>query len=240
MVAEGARLVGELRASAITPVEVFVTAAFAAGDEAPGLVDGFAGETVVVEVTDEVMREMSDTVTPQGILAVLPLPDLAVGGGPQYALIPDQVRDPGNLGTMLRTAWAADVTQVLLPPGTADPTNPKVVRAAMGAHFRLPIRSAGWDEIWDRVGDARVLVAEARRGESYDEADWCGDVALVIGGEAAGAGREARAGASYVHIPMARGAESLNAAIAAGILLFEGARQRRGCGLSPLAAAPPR
>ncbi len=191
------------------------------------LVDKFAAETVVVEVPDDVMRAMSDTVTPQGVLAVLPLPELATGDGPQYVLIPDLVRDPGNLGTMLRTAWAADITQVLLPPGSVDPTNPKVVRAAMGAHFRLPIRSAGWDEIWERVGDARVFVAEARRGQPYNEVNWRGDVALVVGGEAAGAGGEARAAAAYVHIPMARGAESLNAAVAAGILLFEGARQRR-------------
>jgi len=173
------------------------------------------------------MGEMADTVTPQGVLAVVPIPDLPAPEHDRFILIPDQVRDPGNLGTMLRTAWAAGVTDVLLPPGTVDHTNPKVVRAGMGAHFWLPGRKASWDEIWQRVGHAQVWVAEARQGQSYDRVDWRGDVAIVIGGEAEGAGREAHSRATCVHIPMATGVESLNAATAAALLLFEVARSRR-------------
>ena len=228
MVAEGSRLVGELAESAISLVEVFVTPDFCAtGPAASDLVEILSAHTTVFEVSDGLMREMADTVTPQGILAVVGIPDLPAPGHNRFILIPDQVRDPGNLGTMLRTAWAAGVTEVLLPSGTVDHTNPKVVRSGMGAHFRLPTRKASWDEIWRRVGQAQVWLAEAHQGQSYDQVDWQGDVAIVVGGEAAGAGREARSRAICVQIPMAVGVESLNAATATAVLLFEIARSRR-------------
>jgi TrmH family RNA methyltransferase len=230
MVAEGARLVGELARSSLKPEEVFFTPDFAAGGaEAEALLRGLEAQTTLLEVSDEVMAEMADTVTPQGILAVLTIPDLHDDTERVFVLIPDQVRDPGNLGTMLRTAWAAGVTEVLLPPGTVDPTNPKVVRAGMGAHFHLPVHKVeDWDAIWDAVGEAQVWLAEAHRGEPYDAIDWRGPVVLVIGGEAAGAGQPARSTADFVQIPMAHGVESLNAAVAAAVVLFEAARQRRG------------
>jgi len=228
MVAEGLRLVGELAKSTISPADVFVTPDFcSANPAASDLVGTLSARATLFEVTDDLMRKMSDTVTPQGILAVVPIPELPAPEHNRFILIPDQVRDPGNLGSMLRTAWAAGVTDVLLPPGTVDHTNPKVVRSAMGAHFRLPTRKASWDEIWQRVGRAHVWLAEAGLGQSYDRVDWGGDVAIVIGGEAEGAGREARSRATSVHIPMAAGVESLNAAIATALLLFEVARSRR-------------
>ncbi len=228
MVAEGVRLVGELAKSALSPVDVFVTPDFRSTDPAANdLVETLSERATISEVTLDLMREMTDTVTPQGILAVLPIPYLPAPDHDRFILIPDQVRDPGNLGTMLRTAWAAGVTDVLLPPGTADHTNPKVVRSGMGAHFWLPTRKASWDEIWQRVGRAHVWLPEARQGISYDRVDWRGDVAIVIGGEAEGAGPEARSRATRVHIPMVAGVESLNAATAAAILLFEVARSRR-------------
>ncbi len=228
MVVEGQRLVEELLASRVPAEEAFVTQSLLEGGaEARDLVEGLQARTTVIETSDEVMERMSDTVTPQGILVVCPIPDLTPRAGNRFALIPDQVRDPGNLGTMLRTSWAAGVTEVLLPPGNVDHTNPKVVRGGMGAHFHLAIHSADWDTIWVRIGDAQVWLAEAGRGTPYDAADWTGDVALVIGGEASGAGERARSAAEYVHIPMARDVDSLNAAIATGVILFEAARQRR-------------
>lgn len=229
MVTEGLRLVAEVARSCVPIWEVFVTSEYLRGTpEAASLVDTLAPAAVIVEVSDEVMAAMAETVTPQGILAVSSIPDLAPVAGEAFTLIPDQVRDPGNLGTMLRTAWAAGVTQILLPHGTVDYTNPKVVRAGMGAHFHLPIHTLDWTEIWERLASARVWLAEARRGQSYETVDWRGETALVVGGEATGAGRGARSGAEYVHIPMAPGVESLNAAVAASILLFEAYRQRRG------------
>jgi TrmH family RNA methyltransferase len=231
MVAEGGRLVAELAQASLAPEEVFFTREFSESDpEAEALLRRLGVEATLIEVPNEVMVEMADTVTPQGILVVLPIPNLVPSTERVFALIPDQVRDPGNLGTMLRTAWAAGVTQVLLPPGAVDPTNPKVVRAGMGAHFHLPIRKVEWAEIWDTVDGAQIWLAEANRGPSYVEVDWRGPVALVIGGEAAGAGHRARAAADYVHIPMARGVESLNAAVAAAVMLFEAARQRASLG----------
>ena len=143
-------------------------------------------------------------------------------------LILDRLRDPGNLGTILRTALAAGVEGVLLAPGTVDATNPKAVRAGMGAHFRLPMAAMDWDEIAHAVAGCRVYLADARGSISYTDADWTGRVALIVGGEAAGAGSRAHALAeATVAIPIAAGVESLNAAVAAGVLLFEAARQRR-------------
>ncbi|MBC7225129.1 MAG: RNA methyltransferase, partial [Anaerolineae bacterium] len=117
-----------------------------------------------------------------------------------------------------------------LPPGTVDPTNPKVVRAAMGAHFRLPLRPrAAWDAIAERLSGRPTWLAAPQGGTPYDQVDWKAPSALIIGGEAEGASPEAEALATgRVHIPMAQGVESLNAAVAAAVLLFEARRQRGG------------
>ena len=194
------------------------------------LVDRFTEQGAQVEqVIAEVMRSASDTQTPQGILAILAARSLPIQETLDFAFIPDGVRDPGNMGAMLRTAAAAGAGAVLLPPGTADVFAPKVVRAGMGAHFRLPIHSGDWDEIGSRLSGARlkVYLAAVGDGEVYTQADFRTPLALVIGGEAEGAGEAAASLAhARIHIPMPGRMESLNAAIAAGILLFEVVRQR--------------
>lgn len=101
----------------------------------------------VEEVSTTVMKSLSETESPQGVIAVLKESPLPIPDSPNFILIPDQIRDPGNLGTLLRTAAAAGVQAVLLPPETTDAFAPKVVRSGMGAHFRLPIHSMSWDEI---------------------------------------------------------------------------------------------
>jgi TrmH family RNA methyltransferase len=178
-------------------------------------------------VAPEVLAAASDTQAPQGLLAVLRMHSLPLPERLDLAFIPDGVRDPGNLGTMLRTAAAAGVGAVFLPAGTADPYAPKVVRAAMGAHFRLPVHIATWEEIAGRLSTTSLQVYLAAAGRaSYTAADFRLRP-LVIGGEAEGAGAEAaRLANARVHIPMPGGMESLNAAVAAGILLFEAVRQR--------------
>lgn len=98
-------------------------------------------------VSPSVMQSISETETPQGILAVLELTNLPIPASPTFILIPDQIRDPGNLGTLLRSAAATGVDAVLLPPETTDAFAPKVVRSGMGAHFRLPIHAMTWNEI---------------------------------------------------------------------------------------------
>lgn len=133
------------------------------------------------------------------------------------------------LGSMLRTAAAAGVDAVFLPKGSVDVFSPKVVRAAMGAHFRLPIWVAAWDEIALRLRRSalEVYLADVKAAEVYTRFDLRSPLALIVGGEAAGAGEMAHQLAhARLYIPMAGGIESLNAAAAAAVLLFEVARQR--------------
>jgi TrmH family RNA methyltransferase len=149
-------------------------------------------------------------------------------------LICDDIQDPGNLGTILRTAEAAGVTTTLLTPDCVDLYNPKVVRAGMGAHFRLPaLAGIGWDEVaellheLDRPSD-RVFATEAHEDRAYDENDWSRPSALIVSNEAHGLSKQAReASSQLLAIPMLGGTESLNAAMAAAVVLFEAARQRR-------------
>lgn len=181
------------------------------------------------EVSPSLMKSLSDTETSQGILAVLQFTNLPIPNSPTFLLIPDQIRDPGNLGTLIRSADAAGVDAVLIPPETTDAFAPKVVRAGMGAHFRLPILSMSWDEI-EQVGKSaglQVFLADME-GESCWETDLRPPLALILGGESEGASEQARKLASQrVSIPMAGRTESLNAAVAGSVLMFDVMRQRR-------------
>jgi TrmH family RNA methyltransferase len=180
------------------------------------------------ETSASVLTAASDTYTSQGLLAVLKTRSLPLPENPDFLLVPDGVRDPGNLGTILRTALAAGVQAVLLPPGTVDPWSPKVMRSGMGAHFRLPLHTLSWQAIRQVLHPPlQVLLADSSGGEIYYEADLRQPLALVIGGEAAGAGDLATSlSTAHVHIPMPGKAESLNAGVASAILLFEVVRQR--------------
>jgi len=182
----------------------------------------------VEEVSANLIKSLSETESPQGILAVLELANLPVPDFSTFILIPDQIRDPGNLGTLLRTAAAAGVQTVLLPPETTDAFAPKVVRSGMGAHFRLPIHSMTWDEIkrFCESANQQVYLADMD-GQSCWEADLRQPLALIVGGEANGAGEQARKLANQkISIPMNGSVESLNAGVAGSVLMFEVARQR--------------
>lgn len=189
--------------------------------------------TPVIEVTSKVFGTVSDTQTPQGILGVVGLPEMHVPDRADFLLVADSVRDPGNMGTILRTAAAASVGAVLLTPGTVDAYSPKVVRAAMGAHFYLPVLGAEWTEIRkylsskSKAGAYKIYLADAAGGKVYTRADFTTPTALIIGGEALGAGAQAHELMhERLHIPMPGDIESLNVAIAAAILIFEVVRQR--------------
>ncbi len=189
--------------------------------------------SIVEEVSPAVMRSASDTQTPQGILAVMAQRTLPLPAALDFVLVLDAVRDPGNLGTILRTAAAAGVQAVFLAPGCVDPFSPKVLRSAMGAHFCLPLLVLDWTEIEAllKLGEARpgvkIYLSDAEGSLPYTQADFRSPAALIVGGEAEGAGAEAqRMAERRIHIPMAPGVESLNAAIAAAILMFEVVRQR--------------
>jgi TrmH family RNA methyltransferase len=225
--AEGVRLVEEALAANWPCQFVFYTDELS--DRGRQLLDAVRNRGIEAdEVEGRLLRSVSDTETPQGVLAVLELSDRPIPNLPTFILIPDSIRDPGNLGTLLRSADAAGVQAVILPPETTDAFAPKVVRAGMGAHFRLPIRSMDWDEI-RRLTDSlklNVLLADMS-GRSCWEADLRSPLALIVGGEAEGATQPARELASQrVSIPMAGAAESLNAAVAGSVLMFEVVRQR--------------
>jgi len=180
----------------------------------------------VEEVSASVMKSISETETPQGILAVLEFTNLPIPNSANFILIPDQIRDPGNLGTLLRSAAAAGVQAVLIPPETTDAFAPKVLRSGMGAHFRLPIHTMSWDEIAKTTEGLQVYVADMD-GVSCWEADLHQPIALIIGSEAEGASESARKLTNgRVSIPMSGKTESLNAGVAGSVLMFEALRQR--------------
>ena len=194
----------------------------------------------LVEVSERVIESLGEVQTSQGVVSVLAQdafqPEL-VGARRPAALRPallilDELADPGNMGTILRTALAADVAEVLLTPGCVDCFSPKVVRAAAGAHIALPLATdLAWETIAERINshcreERRVLLAEAESSHLYYQQDLRRPFALIIGNEAHGPSPEARGLASLaISIPLANGVESLNAAIAAGIILYEAVRQ---------------
>ncbi|MBN1262155.1 MAG: RNA methyltransferase [Anaerolineae bacterium] len=228
MVIEGLRLVREAVLSSVAIDEVFYVRSLVQESRGANLLADLRKRGITVwEVSPQVLALLSDTETPQGVVAVAAIPHSAARPG--LILVLDNLRDPGNLGTVLRSAWAAGVGRVLLPPGTVDVTNPKVVRAGMGAHFHVPFEKVGWDNVRAAVAGRPVWLAAAGAGVCYDQVDWTRAPVLIIGGEAEGASAEAQSLAQghIVSIPMAPAVESLNAAMAATILLFEAARQQR-------------
>lgn len=182
----------------------------------------------VEEVSTSLMKSLSDTESPQGILAILNEFQLQLPESLNFILIPDQIRDPGNLGTLLRTAVAAGVQAVFLPPETTDAFAPKVVRSGMGAHFRLPIHSMTWGEIQRFCESAgqQIYLADMD-GQLCWEMDLRQPLALIIGNEAGGASEAARKLVNQkISIPMSGNIESLNAGVAGAVLMFEVVRQR--------------
>jgi RNA methyltransferase, TrmH family len=180
----------------------------------------------VEEVSESLMESLSDTETPQGILAVLEFTQLPITNSLNFILIPDQVGDPGNLGTLLRSAAATSVQAVLLPPETTDAFAPKVLRSGMGAHFRVAIRSLRWEEIKAQINGMQVYLADMD-GKPCWETDLRQPLALLVGGEAEGASEQGRRLATQkISIPMAGEVESLNAGVAGSVLMFEVVRQR--------------
>lgn len=227
-VVEGVRLAEEAAAAGWPCHMVLYTAELSARGVA--LLPVFlAAGAQVEEVAPHVLKASSDTQTPQGLLVVLQIQEKLLPQPLSLALILDQVRDPGNLGTILRTADAAGVQAVFLAPGCADVYAPKVVRAAMGAHFRLALKTSTWEEISlvCQQNRMQILLADAAGEHPYTSVDLRQPVAFLIGGEAHGASPQAASLAHLrVRIPLADQVESLNAAAAAAILLFEAVRQR--------------
>ncbi len=236
-VVEGPRMFGELPRERI--VCAYVTERFL---REPGQEKMLDGAERVELVSEEVLRAMSDTQTPQGVLALVRqydyrLEDLLQESRRTHLVILEGVQDPGNLGTILRSGEGAGATGVIMDAQTADIYNPKVIRSTMGSVFRVPfVRVEKLDAALSLVKERGVkLFAAHLRGEtSYDREDYTGDIGFLIGNEAAGLSAAiADMADAYVRIPMLGRVESLNAAVAASILMYEAARQRRSLGQIP-------
>jgi len=224
--AEGVRLVEEAFA-ANWPFE-FALFSAETSNRGKKLIEQLQASGVEVEeVTPEILRSASELESTQGVVAVLKLTNLPLPNVLNFILIPDQIRDPGNLGTLIRSAAAAGAQAVFIPPETADPFAPKVVRAGMGAHFRLPVHSLGWDEIRACLMGLTPCLADSAGQTSCWGADFRQPLALIVGGEAEGASQNAKELAKViVNIPMPGKIESLNAGVAGAVLMFEVVRQR--------------
>ena len=206
------------------------------------LIVGLRETGAVCEATNAaVFAKLSYRHTPDGLLAVAAMPELTLNrlDVPENSLwlVATNIEKPGNLGAMLRTADAAGVSGVLVADPATDPFNPNVVRASVGTLFSLPLAVSRGAAVraWLAEHDIRVVATSPAGTTDYAEADLCGSVAVVVGGEHAGLDAEWITDAEAVRIPMVGQADSINAAITAAVLLFEASRQRRAAGSSGLA-----
>jgi TrmH family RNA methyltransferase len=247
---EGVRLIEDALAAGAHFETVAYSPALEATDRGLALLDALQRVPCRgAHVSKQVMDAIADTESPQGVAALVsrPLFDLAevFSDSPRLIVVADQLQDPGNLGTIIRTAEAAGADALISTRYTVDPFNHKALRASMGSALRLPLvtdarrsevaglcREHGIKIIASRPEAARGQVriedaAVSEMTEVYTDADLTVPIALVLGSEAAGVSDDAASQADrFVYIPMADGIESLNVASAAAILLFEVARQR--------------
>ncbi len=231
---EGPKMFEELPKDRVE--QVFVTERFLEDPDHQRMVEQVDGKKVVL-VTGEVLKSISNTQTPQGVAAVArqyrySLEDIRDGGAKPLVMFLETIQDPGNLGTILRAGEAAGVTGVIMDRESADIYNPKVIRSTMGSVYRVPFLYV--DELGGTVrefkGDGLRLYAAHLDGKhAYDREDYRGACGFLVGNEAKGLRREtADLADAWVRIPMKGNVESLNAAVASALLMFEAARQRRG------------
>ena len=178
----------------------------------------------VYELAPNVIERVASTEAPQPVLAVVRQRDSVLPTDADFVMVAHRLADPGNAGTIIRSAEAAGAQAVVFTPGSVDPFNPKVVRATAGSLFRIPVVLADLDVL--QAAGLRVLATSSHHGTAYTEADLTGRVAVVVGNEAHGVPDDAPVD-GWLTIPHMGAAESLNVAMAATLLAFEVARQRR-------------
>jgi TrmH family RNA methyltransferase len=214
-VVEGATLIGEAMAAGWTVDAEFV---------APGA--GAVSQGEVFELAEGVLERIASTEHPQPNVAIVRIPEHRASlEHADFVLVADALNDPGNLGTILRSAEAAGVDVVVLTPGSVDPFNPKVVRASAGALFHVPVVGAALEVVRD--AGFRMIGTSSHTGERHTAIDWSGRVAIVLGSEAQGLPDDVAVDA-WVRIEHHGRAESLNVAMAATLLVFAAAEQRAG------------
>ena len=173
------------------------------------------------ELAPNVMERVASTESPQPVLAVVSMRATALPNEATFVIAADRLADPGNAGTIIRSAEAAGAHGVIMTPGSVDPYTPKVVRASAGSIFRVPIVEATLESLTN----FRRLGTSSHRGDVYTDPVYHGRVAIVVGNEAHGLADDAAID-QWITIPHAGPAESLNVAMAATVVLFEVARQR--------------
>lgn len=254
-VVEGAKVLGEALAAGVAVESVFVDRSLlATGSPTPQastveqLLDrAHAAGSRVYELEPGVLARVADTVTPQPVLAIVAQIDVPLARldelGADLVVVCVDVRDPGNAGTVLRSAEAAGAGGVVCCDGSVDVFNPKTVRASAGALFHLPVVAGGNAvEVLDQLGGwgLRRLGTASRGGQDYAETDLSCPVALVLGNEAHGLPTALNAVLDgLVTIPMAGQSESLNVGMAAAVLCLEASRQRRQHRQAPRDAGRP-
>lgn len=234
--AEGVRVVEELLTAGVVLRLAVVSSSL--GDTPRGrqlrdrLRESAAGGAELREVTDADLRELAQTATTQGVLVVAETPGGPLGAispvGASAALVLDGVQDPGNLGTLARSAAAFGCDGLVCLPGTVDPWNPKAIRASAGSLFRLPVVQTTLSELTDWLDRHGYLMAAADAGGvPVSAAALPARVALALGNEGAGLTEAVAARCERtVSVPMRGGTESLNVAVAGAILLYELTRER--------------
>ncbi len=229
-IVEGIKMFLELEKKRIK--EVYISESFSKTEEGKKIIKGYNVEIV----KDSIFVDMSDTKTPQGVLAIVKqlqytLDDILNKEEKPMLLILDRIQDPGNLGTMIRGGEGAGITGIIMSKDTVDIYNQKVIRSTMGSLYRVPFVYV--DDLKSVIENIKRLgittyAAHLMAEESYDKKDYKKGCAFMIGNEANGLSDEiASLSDEYIKIPMLGNVESLNAAMAATILLYEGARQRR-------------
>jgi TrmH family RNA methyltransferase len=217
-VVEGATLAGDAVAAGCAVEAQFV---------APGVAP-VPGAGDVHELGPGVAERVSATETTTGLFAVVVAPVAHVGvlGRAGFVVVADRVADPGNLGTILRSAEAAGVDAVVVTPGTVDVLAPKVVRASAGAVFHMPVVESDLAAV--RQAGLRLIGTSSHEGVSHTDVDWRGRIAIAAGGEAHGLDADTPVD-QWVRIEHRGRAESLNVAMAVTVLCFEASRQRNSC-----------
>lgn len=233
-IVEGFRAIHRAVASGVTLRTLYVSPELFLGSNEGALIEWVASTgTVITTVSAEPFRKAAYRDRPEGLLAVAEQFDTALTSldlvDEPLVLVVEGIEKPGNLGTMLRTADAAGCAAVIVSDPTTDPFNPNVVRASTGALFEVPLAVSSTEdaiEFLDQRG-IRVLATTPDTEAVYHDVDMNGPVAIVIGAEQFGLSESwLTVAAARLRIPMAGQADSLNAAMAAGITLFEAVRQR--------------
>jgi RNA methyltransferase, TrmH family len=226
-VAEGVRAVEELLRSPLTIRGALVAPQLFDAPRGAALAESIrAREVEVHEVAPNEFSSAAETESPQGVIAIAEVPERSLASLPEdwkgVMLVLDAVQDPGNVGTILRTAAALGAVATITLPGTVDLWNAKVVRSGMGAHFKHPAISSTWAELDAfRTRTGTQLFAADSGGDAMTSISAPKRVALVLGNEGAGLSAETRSRADRtIALPLHSNVESLNVAVAAGILLY--------------------